>query len=120
MRRDEKTLNDTLLHEVARRLGALTVVDTVRVFPREKPSSVVAQFVDVYYLDTVGTVELKCRAYQNGDFNVTYRENRSGTDWIARGIITSTLTKLVITIIGRQLPVELTRSMQRIRTTPSM
>lgn len=96
------------------------MVDTVRVFPREKPSSVVAQFVDVYSPVTVRRVELEGRAYQNGDFNVTYRENRSGFDWIARGIVTSTLTKLMITIIGRQLPVELTRSMQRIRTTHPM
>lgn len=84
MNRDEKTLDETLLREVAQRLGSLTVVETVRVFPREKPESVVAALEAAYYPEEIRYVELELRAYRNGDFNVIYRETRSGDDWMAR------------------------------------
>lgn len=84
MDRDEKTLDEALLREVAQRLGSLTLTDTVHVFPRQKPESVVAEFDDRYYPDEIQRIELELRAYQNGDFNGTYREVRAGDDWMAR------------------------------------
>lgn len=81
---DDTALDEALLREVARRLGSLTLVDTVRVFPHQKPASVVVQCEETYYPDEIRRVELELRAYRNGDFNVTYREVRSGDDWIAR------------------------------------
>lgn len=84
MTSDGKPLDEALLREVARRLGSLTLIDTVRVFPQQKPASVVATFDSVYYPDEIRRVELELRAYQNDDFNVIYREVRSGEDWMAR------------------------------------
>ncbi|WP_252699722.1 hypothetical protein [Natronosalvus vescus] len=84
MNTDEKTLDEALLRKVAQRLGALTLIDTVRVFPRQKPESVVAQFDDVYFPEEIRRVDLGLRTYQNGDFNVIYREVRSGGDWMVR------------------------------------
>lgn len=80
----EKTLNETLLRIVAERLGSLSIVDTVRVFPYEKPDAVVAEIVADYYPEDVRRVELECRVYTNGDFSITYREVRSSTDLMAR------------------------------------
>lgn len=84
MSRDEKTLDEALLREVAQRLGSLTLIDTVRVFPTQKPASVIAELDDRYYPDEIQRVELELRAYQNGDFNVTYRGVRSPRDWMVR------------------------------------
>lgn len=81
---DETLLDEALLREVAQRLGSLTMIDTVRVFPHQKPESVVAEFDSVYYPKAIRRVELELRAYQNGDFYITYREVRSGDDWMAR------------------------------------
>ncbi|SDM91545.1 hypothetical protein SAMN04487949_2833 [Halogranum gelatinilyticum] len=81
---DGKTLNEALLRAVARRLGSLTLVDSVSVFPRTKPESVVATLDTVYYPDTVETAVLEVRAYVNDDFHVTYREDWGGDEWMCR------------------------------------
>ena len=69
---DENGLDEALLRVVARRLGSLTLIETVRVFPHRKPESVVARFDDAYYPEAVRRVELELRAYRNGDFNIRY------------------------------------------------
>ena len=84
MTREEKPLDEALLGAVAGRLGSLTMIDTVRVFPPQQPASVVATFDDVYYPDEVQRVLLELRAFQNGDFNVTYREVWSRDGWMIR------------------------------------
>lgn len=84
MSRDETPLDEALLRAVAERLGSLTLIETVRVFPREKPGSVVARIDATYYPPVVRRIEFELRAYRNGDFNVLYREVRSDDDWIAR------------------------------------
>lgn len=84
MSRDDVPLDEALLRSVARRLGSLTLVETVRVFPREKPASVVARLEPTYYPEEIRRSELELRAYANGDFNVIYREVRSGDDWMVR------------------------------------
>lgn len=84
MGRDKDALDEALLREVAKRLHSITVIETVRVFPPEKPASVVARLDPVYYPDTIRRIELEIRAYRNGDFNVTYRERRAGDDWMLR------------------------------------
>jgi hypothetical protein len=38
----EKILDETLLRHIARRLGSLSLVESVSVFPYERPESVVA------------------------------------------------------------------------------
>lgn len=81
---EERTLDEALLRLVARRLGSLTLIESVAVFPHEKPASVVAAFDPRHCPENVRRVELELRAYTNGDFHVTYREDWSGEDWLCR------------------------------------
>jgi hypothetical protein len=84
MGREKANLDEALLREVSKRLHSITVIETVRVFPPQKPASIVAHLDDAYYPDAIEAIELEFRAYHNGDFNVTYREHGSGTDWMTR------------------------------------
>lgn len=79
-----RTLNEASLRDVSERLGSLSLVETVSVFPRNKPESVVARLDGQYYPQAVGRVELELRAYTNGDFHVTYREEWTGGQWTCR------------------------------------
>jgi hypothetical protein len=82
--RRDGVLDETLLREVATRLGALTRLDSVSVFPREKPESVVAAFDLAYYPDRIDRVALELRAYVGGEFHVTYRDEWNGQAWTCR------------------------------------
>lgn len=84
MDRQHELLDETLLRTVARRLGSLTLVDSVSVFPQRKPESVVAAFDVANYPLFVSSATLEVRAYQNGDFHVTYREEHEGSEWMCR------------------------------------
>lgn len=79
-----RTLDEALLRTASKRLGTLTLIEAVSVFPREKPESVVARFDGTYYPQAVERVELELRAYTNGDFYVTYRERWEGEPWMCR------------------------------------
>lgn len=81
---DVGVLDEALLRIVARRLGRLTIVERVSVFPSSKPDSVVAQFVTEYYPPRVETVTLELRTYVSGDFSISYREAWSGESWLCR------------------------------------
>lgn len=80
----DRELDEALLRAVAPRFGSLTLVDTVSVFPREKPSSVVARLEDGYFPEAIESVELEVRAYSNGDFSITYREKWVDEAWMCR------------------------------------
>lgn len=80
----DDVLDEALLRTVARRLGGLTLVETVSVFPREKPASVVATFDGRYYPERISSVTLEHRAYIDGRFYVTYREDWEDRDWLCR------------------------------------
>ncbi|WP_266080598.1 hypothetical protein [Haladaptatus caseinilyticus] len=80
----EKILDETLLRHIARRLGTLSLVESVSVFPHERPESVVAWLDLQYFPDTIQQVVFEIRVYTNGDFNITYREERDGTAWMCR------------------------------------
>ncbi|KDE57535.1 hypothetical protein EL22_11480 [Halostagnicola sp. A56] len=84
MGRDKDALDEALLREVAKRLRSITILERVSVFPPEKPASVVAEIATVYHSDDIRRIELEFRAYQNVDFNVIYREQRTGDDWMMR------------------------------------
>lgn len=77
-------LDEELLRTVARRLGSVTLVETVSVFPNEKPASSVATFDGRYYPERVQSVTLELRAYVDGRFYVTYREKWEGLEWLCR------------------------------------
>ncbi|WP_424016135.1 hypothetical protein ACOZ4N_00610 (plasmid) [Halorientalis pallida] len=74
----EHILDEALLRTVARRLGDLTLVETVSVFPASYPESVVALFDDSYYPTRMDQVSLELRAYVDGAFYITYREEWNG------------------------------------------
>lgn len=79
-----QSLDEEVLRIAAQRLGSLTTIESVAVFPREKSESVVARFDLLYYPGELRQVELELRAYTNGDFHVMYREEWDGGDWQCR------------------------------------
>ena len=77
-------LDEELLRFVARRLGRLTLIDSVSVFPASKPDSVVAKFDIQYYPERMDVVVLELRTYQDGSFSASYREEWNGESWMCR------------------------------------
>jgi len=80
----ERILDEALLRTVARRVGRLTRIETVSVFPADKSESIVASFDLQYYPETFERVSLEVRTYTDGAFYVTYRERRAGDEWMCR------------------------------------
>lgn len=77
-------LNEALLRTVAQQLGALTLVDVVSVFPASSPDSVVARLDGQFYPFWMDQVRLECRAYLDGSFYITYREEWAGEALMCR------------------------------------
>ena len=77
-------LDEALLRFVARRLGQLTLIERVSVFPAAKPDSVVAQFDLRYFPERMDSVTLELRVYLDGAFYVSYREEWNGESWMCR------------------------------------
>lgn len=80
----DRVLDEPLLRAVAQRLGRLSHVETVSVFPREKPESVVATLDDQYFPNALQVATLEFRAYTDGAFFVTYREAWEDRTWMCR------------------------------------
>lgn len=83
-RDEERGLDQALLRVIAQRLGALGLVDSVAVFPPEKPSAIVAALDEQYFPPAFHQVFLEIRAFTNGDFSITYREESNGAAWQCR------------------------------------
>lgn len=81
---DGRVLDEALLRHVAQKLGELTLVDAVSVFPAEKRESVVVQFDTRQYPAWMSSVTLELRAYLGGAFHITYRETWNGEAWMCR------------------------------------
>lgn len=77
-------LDEALLRLVAGRLGDLTLIERVSVFPATKPDSVVAQFDLQYFPERMDSVALELRVYLNGAFHISYREEWNGESWMCR------------------------------------
>lgn len=77
-------LDEPLLRAVAKRLGKLSHIETVSVFPREKPESVVATLDEQYFSSSHQTATLELRAYTDGAFYITYREDWEDRTWMCR------------------------------------
>jgi hypothetical protein len=77
-------LDEALLRLVAGRLGQLTLVERVSLFPASKPDSVVAQLDLQYFPERMNSVALELRTYQNGAFYISYREEWNGESWMCR------------------------------------
>jgi hypothetical protein len=81
---DAKVLDEALLRLVAKRLGDLTLVESVSVFPATKSESVVAQLDRRHYPERIDRATLELRAYLDGAFHITYREEWNGQSWLCR------------------------------------
>lgn len=84
---DEATgsgLDEELLRLVARRVGGLTLIDSVSVFPAAKLDSIVATFDIQYYPERMDVVVLELRTYLDGAFHISYREEWNGESWMCR------------------------------------
>lgn len=79
-----RVLDEALLRTVARRMGRLTLIDTVSVFPTEKPDSVVARLDTRYYPERITRVTLELRTYLDGAFHISYREEWNDQAWMCR------------------------------------
>ena len=77
-------LDEALLRLVAGRLGQLTLVERVSLFPASKPDSVVAQLDLQYFPERMNSVALELRTYQNGAFYISYWEEWNGESWMCR------------------------------------
>ncbi|WP_458191177.1 hypothetical protein [Haladaptatus sp. NG-WS-4] len=55
----EKTLDETLSRHVARRFGTLSLVESVSVFPHERPDSIVMWFDRQYFPTDIRQVGLE-------------------------------------------------------------
>lgn len=79
-----RELDEAVLRWIAQRLGTLTLVERVSVFPRAAPESVVARFDRQYYPARMDRVTLDLRVYLDGAFSITYRETWNGESWQCR------------------------------------
>jgi len=77
-------LDEALLRLIARRLGELTLIERVSVFPAAKPDSVVAQLDLQYFPARMDSVTLELRTYLDGTFYISYREEWNGESWMCR------------------------------------
>lgn len=79
-----RLLDEALLRVLGQRLGSLTRIETVSVFPITHPESVIAQLDTQYYPESLQEVTLECRAYLDGSFHITYKEDWGGQRWLCR------------------------------------
>jgi hypothetical protein len=77
-------LDETLLRLVAGRVGQLTLVERVSLFPAAKPESVVAELDLQYVPERMDSVTLELRTYRNREFHITYLEEWNGASWMCR------------------------------------
>ena len=81
----KRTPNRSLLREIASILGSETWVETVSAFPSNRPDSIVIELIDDHYpVEYVETAYIEVQSYTNGDFHITYLENRFGDEWLCR------------------------------------
>lgn len=77
-------LNEERMRLLGGRLADLSMVESVRYFPSEKPDRIVTSIGTSYYPDVVDGATLELRLRLNGDFNFQYREEWAGERWSCR------------------------------------
>ena len=81
----KRTPNRELLREIASLLGPEEWIESIAVFPSNRPDSLVISLRDQYYpREYVSEAYLEVQSYLNGDFHVTYVEDRHGKQWLCR------------------------------------
>lgn len=81
----DREANRVLLRELATTLGAESWVQGVSVFPARTPESIIVELLDEHYpTERIAEAYIEVQAYTNGDFHVTYVEDRHGEEWVCR------------------------------------
>lgn len=82
---DDTAITEELLRELGSYLADQSWVERVSPFPNTHPDSLVVELVSNHYpARQIPDVKLFVRAYANGDFNVIYREDHNGEEWMVR------------------------------------
>ena len=77
--------NRAQLREIASLLKSASWIETIAVFPSNRPASIVLFLVTQQYpQDFVSDVYIEIQSYTNGDFHISYIENQQGGEWMAR------------------------------------
>ncbi|XGI83541.1 hypothetical protein ACEU6E_09755 [Halorutilales archaeon Cl-col2-1] len=79
-----KTVNESLLRSTANRLEKVDRFEKVVLFPVDYPESVIVETDLVYYPEDVDRAFLDIRTYLNGDFHISYIEERELDRWRCR------------------------------------
>ncbi len=81
----KRTPNRVLLREIASILGSEEWIETISVFPSNRPDSVVVSLLDEHYPEEyVSEAYIEVQSYVNGDFHITYVEDHFGEEWMCR------------------------------------
>jgi len=77
--------NREQLREIASLLKSESWIETVSVFPSNRPESIVLFLVAQQYpQDFVSEVYIEIQSYTNGEFHISYVEDRQGERWMSR------------------------------------
>ena len=77
--------NRAQLRELASLLGSESWIETVSVFPANRPESIVLVVASHHYPNAfVSEVYIEIQSYTNGDFHICYIEDQGGTRWMSR------------------------------------
>lgn len=77
--------NREQLREIASLLKTESWIETISVFPSNRPESIVLFLVTQQYpRDFVSEVYVEIQSYTNSDFHISYVEDQQGVEWMAR------------------------------------
>jgi len=77
--------NRTQLRTVASVLADESWVESINVFPANRPDSLYCVLNHTYYPPPlIRSVSLEIQSYRNGDFHLTYLEDHHGEQWCCR------------------------------------
>ena len=77
--------NREQLRELASFLAPESWVESIDVFPANRPTSLSITLLPQHYPDgRVDAASLEIQSYTNGEFHISYLEDQHGTDWMCR------------------------------------
>jgi len=77
--------NREQLRELASILSSESWIETISVFPANRPESIVVFLVTEHYPNQfVSEIYIEIQSYTNGDFHISYIEDQQGSTWMAR------------------------------------
>jgi hypothetical protein len=81
----KRTANRALIREIASILGSEEWIETISIFPSNRPDSIVISLRDEHYPEEyVREAYIEVQSYVNGDFHITYVEDHFGEEWMCR------------------------------------